>query len=75
VDLDLAGCTPDAVVCDDTGPEPAWWFGLLELGAGAVALMAVGLLLVLALRRASRPKRVTSRVWIDAHGDVVRRET
>jgi hypothetical protein len=70
--VDLASCTPEALVCDDTGTVTDWRFVLLEVAARVVLLPVLVLVAVALLRRARRPRAPVTRVWVSADGDVVR---
>lgn len=69
------GCTPDAVVCDDTGTSYDPALLVVQAAVGAVVVVALLLVVVLVLRRRARrtSRPPVTRVWIDAAGDVVRR--
>lgn len=71
----LAGCTHAAVVCDDTGTSSDWRLVAVQLML--LALLAVSAVVgaVLVRRRVLRRRRpATTRVWISADGEVVRRD-
>ena len=73
--MNLASCTTDVVVCDDTGQGGGLDLALLAtqgLVVLAVLLMGVVLLRVRRQRRRTRARRPPARrVWVSASGDLV----
>lgn len=67
------GCTPEAVVCDDTGPGAGPWDVLLGVTVAGVVVVLLVLAAVLLLRRRIPRQPPVTRVWVSADGDVVRR--
>ena len=67
-------CTPGVPVCDDTGTSADLVLILVPGAVGSV-LLALVLLVVVALVRRPRSRRPpVTRVWLNADGDVVRRD-
>lgn len=68
------GCTPEAIVCDDTGTSTDVRLLLLEVAFGVVVIALVVLAIVALMRRRPPRRPPVTRVWVSAAGDVVRRE-
>ena len=72
--MDLAGCTTEVVICNDTGSNVGE--DLILVGTSVVVLLvAVLILLLLLVRRHRRHRRgrrpPARRVWVSADGDLV----
>ena len=75
--MDLAGCTTEVVICNDTGSNVGE--DLILVGTSVVVLLvAVLILLLLLVRRHRRRRRhrrgrrpPARRVWVSADGDLV----
>ena len=70
--MDLAGCTVEAVVCDDTGTVTDWTSVVVLAVVGLLVLSLCSFLLWRFLRRPPVYARPGRRVWVSADGEVMR---